>query len=269
MTLESWFWVEFLFRVSATAFVVVFIAWLAARLGPVIGGIVVGLPIVLAPGFFFMLREQEPAFVALGATGALFSLVGTQAFLGVYIVAATRLRPLTATLAAAIGWVFTVAPLALMPQAPWGGAILFAGVTIGLRLATRRFLPSISDGLTSTRWSLLLMRAIAAGLLVGAVTLAASRLGASVAGALMAFPIGFCVILLSLNLDHGAAIAARTAYAGLLGVSSLAVFSLSLAIMLQFLSPWPAFLCSLFASLATTMLAGLATRARSLRRADG
>lgn len=261
MTLENWFWAEFLVRVSATAFVVVFVAWLAARLGPVVGGVVVGLPIVLAPGFFFMLREHDPAFVALGAAGALFSLSGTQVFLGVYVAAALRLRPLTATLAAAVGWVVAVIPLACLPQSPLAGAALFVAVTIFLRIVTRRLLPPVPQDPTATRWSLLLMRAIAAGLLVGAVTLAASQLGAPVAGALMAFPIGFCVILLSLNLDHGRAIAARTAHAGLLGVTSLAVFTLSLAILLQFLSPWSAYLGSLAASLATTMLLSLVARA--------
>lgn len=260
MTPESWFWAEFLVRVSATAFVVVFVAWLAARLGPVVGGIVVGLPIVLAPGFFFMLREHEPAFVAPGATGALFSLAGTQVFLGVYVAAASRLPPFGATLAAAAGWCATVIPLTFLPQSPWAGAALFIIVTIIMRLVSGRLLPQDAGAASGTRWSLLLIRGIAAGLLVGTVTLTASRLGASVAGALAAFPIGFCVILLSLNLDHGPAIAARTAHAGLLGVTSLAVFSLSLAVMLAFLPPWPAYLCSLAASLATTTLAGLAAR---------
>ena len=260
MTPESWFWAELLFRVSATAFVVVLVAWLAARLGPVVGGIVVGLPIVLAPGFFFMLREQEPAFVALGATGALFSLAGTQVFLGVYVASASRLHPLGATLTAAAGWCAAVLPLSLLPQSPWAGAALFAIVTILVRLASSRLLPQNAGATSSTRWSLLLMRGLAAGLLVGAVTLAANRLGPSLAGALVAFPIGFCVILLSLNLDHGPAIAARTAHAGLLGVISLAVFCLSLAVTLVFLPPWPAYLCSLGASLATTTLASLAAR---------
>src|SRR5690606_39456127 len=86
----DWLGAELLVRVCATGFVVVFVAWLAARLGPVAGGILVGLPIVLAPGFFFMLREQPPAFVAAAAAGALFSLAGTQVFLGAYVAAASR-----------------------------------------------------------------------------------------------------------------------------------------------------------------------------------
>lgn len=262
MTPESWFWAEFLVRICATAFVVVFVAWLAARLGPVVGGIVVGLPIVLGPGFFFLLREQPPSFVALTATGALFSLAGTQVFLGAYVAAASKLGPAATTLAAAAGWAAAVVPLALLPQSPWAGAALFAVVTVALRLVCGRLLPPQAGPAAATRWSLLFLRGIAAGLLVGAVTLAASRLSASVAGTLLAFPVGFAVILLSLNLDHGAAIAARTAHAGLVGVTSLAAFCLTLALALEWLPPWTAYLCALAASVAATALAGLATGGR-------
>lgn len=262
MTPESWFWAEFLIRVFATAFVVVFVAWLAARLGPLVGGIVVGLPIVLAPGFFFLLREQPASFVALTATGALFSLAGTQVFLGAYVAAVSKLNPAAATLAAAAGWCAAVVPLAILPQSPWAGAALFVAVTIAVRLSCGRLLPQDARPAAATRWSLLIARGAAAGLLVGAVTLAASRLGASLAGTLLAFPVGFCVILLSLNLDHGAAMAARTAYAGLIGVGSLAAFCLTLALTLGWLPPWTAYLFSLAASLAATALAGLATRTR-------
>ena len=260
MISADWLGAELLVRVCATGFVVVFVAWLAARLGPVVGGILVGLPIVLAPGFFFMLREQPPSFVASAAAGALFSLVGTQIFLGAYVAAATRLGAAGATLAAIAGWCATAIPLAFLPHPAWAGAALFAVVTVGLRLGCARLLPGHRPATGATRWSLLIARAVAAGLLVGLVTLAATRLGPALAGTLIAFPIGFCVILLSLNLDHGPAMAARTAHAGLLGVVSLAAFSLVLSLALALLPPWLAFLAALAASLAATAIAGFATR---------
>lgn len=262
MTHDDWFWLEFLVRVGATAFVVVAVAWLAARLGPVVGGIVVGLPIVLAPGFFFMLREQPPAFVALAAAGALFSLAGTQAFLGAYVAAAARLGAAGTAIAGVAGWAATAIPLAFVPHSPWAGAALFLAVTVALRLACARLLPAAAAPAGPTRWSLLIARGVAAGVLVGLVTLAASRLGPSLAGTLIAFPVGFSVILLSLNLDHGAAMAARTAYAGLLGVASLAAFCLALSVALAWLSPWTAYLSALVVSLVVTSLTSLAMRRR-------
>lgn len=256
----DWLGAELLVRVCATGFVVVFVAWLAARLGPVAGGILVGLPIVLAPGFFFLLRDQPPDFVASAAIGALFSLIGTQVFLGAYIAAATRLGAIGATLAAIAGWCATAIPLAFLPHPAWAGAALFAAVTIAMRLGCARLLPDHRPAAGGTRWSLLIARAVAAGLLIGVVTLASTRLGPALAGTLVAFPIGFCVILLSLNLDHGPAMAVRTAHAGLIGVVSLAIFSLVLSLALAVLSPWIAFLAALGASLVVTALAGLASR---------
>ena len=41
------------------------------RLGPAVGGALAGLPIVLGPGFFFLMREAEAGFVAQAATALL------------------------------------------------------------------------------------------------------------------------------------------------------------------------------------------------------
>lgn len=257
-------WAEFGIRALATGFVVVFIAWSAARLGPAIGGVLVGLPIVLAPGFFFLVRDHPPAFVAAMAAGALFSLAATQGFLGAYVISAAFTRSaLLATIAAAICWGVLALPLALMPHPPLVGAGLFVIATILARLVGRRFVRPLPSTPSPTRWSLLVLRGAAAGLLVGVVTLAALELGPALAGMLMAFPIGFCVILLSLSMDHGPAVAARTAYTGLIGVASLAAFCLVLATSVEALAPWLAFIAALGASFALTALMTLAARRMS------
>jgi hypothetical protein len=235
-------WTEFAIRASSTAFVVVFVAWIAARLGPTIGGVVIGLPIVLAPGFFFMLREHSVEFV----------------------VASTRLGAFGATACAIAAWCVLAIPLAFAPHDPLVGTGLFALTTFLARSIGGRFIDPNKPASSSTRWSLLVLRAVAAGILVGCVTFAATRLGASLAGTLLAFPIGFCVILLSLRLDHGAAIAGQTAHAGLVGVVSLAGFCLALALAGGVLSPWGAFGAALAASLAITIvLMVLAQRRRA------
>lgn len=259
-------WIEFLVRAGATAFVVIFIAWAAARFNPLVGGILVGLPIVLGPAFFFITLEHEPAFVAETAAGALYSLTATQAFLAVYIIAAGRLSAVAATLAAAMAWAVTALPLAFAPHPLPAGVALFLLVTIGLRIALKRFVPASTPPASASRWPLLVLRGVAAGLLVGAVTLAASGLGPSLAGILVSFPIGFCAILLSLNLDHGAAIATKTAYAGLVGVSSLGAFCLTLATTAGITAPWAGFTLGLGASLVVTALCGLLMRGRPALR---
>ena len=255
-------WTEFAIRAASTAFVVVFVAWIAARLGPTIGGVVIGLPIVLAPGFFFMLREHSADFVAASASGAIYSLAATQIFLGAFVVASTRLGAAGATAAAIAAWCVLAIPLAFVPHDPLAGTALFALTTLLARLVGRRFVDPDRRASSPARWSLLILRGIAAGMLVGCVTFAASRLGASLAGTLLAFPIGFCVILLSLRLDHGAEIAGQTAHAGLVGVVSLAGFCLALAVASQTIGQWQAFGAALLASLAITIALTVIARRR-------
>ena len=266
MTASGGFWLEFIVRAFATGAVVVAVAWAAARLGPVLGGILVGLPIVLAPGFFFLLRAEEPQFVAVVAGGALYSLVATQVFLGAYIVASRGRHALVALLLAFAAWCVAALPLSALPHPPLAGAVLFAAATAAMWALGRRFLPPPQRPSSSTRWLALIARGVAAGILVGLVTVAARLIGPSLAGILLAYPVGFSVILLSLNLDHGPAIAAQTAHAGLIGVTSLAAFVLALALALPVMPPWVAFSLSLLASVLTTAVLGLAFRRRGRLR---
>lgn len=259
-------WAEFAIRAFATAFIVIFIAWVAVRLGPTIGGILVGLPIVLAPGFYFLLRDYDASFVAQAATGALFSLSATQVFLAAYVATSPK-GPLVAILCAILVWAVVALPLSLLPHAPFPGAVLFLLMTWGMHHVGHRFLPPTAAKMSGMNWNLLIARGIAAGLLVGFVTLIASSLGSSLAGLLLAFPIGFSVIALSLHLDHGAAAAAQTMHAGIGGVPSLAVFTLSLSLAVHLLSPAGAFLVALLLSFLTTALFTVAARRRQRRRA--
>ncbi|WP_274427036.1 hypothetical protein [Chelativorans sp. YIM 93263] len=249
---------EFAVRAVATASIVIFIAWAAVRLGPAIGGILAGLPIILAPGFYFLLHDHTPEFAARAATGSLFSLSATQVFLAAYG-ASARKGPLAAILFSLLAWSVVALPLSRIPHFPVVGALLFTAVTFGLHSFGRRFLDPAQPKTAGTRWSLLILRGVAAGLLVGIVTLFAPILGSSVSGLLLAFPIGFSVVALSLHLDHGGAVAGRTTHAGLVGVSSLAVFTFVLAITLRELSPAAAFAVALCASLvATALMTGMA-----------
>lgn len=255
---------EFSIRMAGTAFVVIAISWIAVRLGPAIGGVVVGLPIVLAPGLGFMLLDQPPAFVADAAAGALFSLSATQAFLLAFVILSGRTGPFFSVAGGALAWLVLALPLGVVPHPPLIGAALFAAVTLAARRIGRRWVAGQNAKAAGTKWGLLILRGLLAGLLVGGVTLGSSVLGAGFAGAIMAFPIGFTVIAISLHMDHGGAFAGQTAFAGLTGLSSLATFCLCLALLLRQLPAGPAFLLALSASvLATLVMTLLAGRAQT------
>ncbi|WP_265519184.1 hypothetical protein [Nitratireductor luteus] len=253
-------WAEFTIRASATAFVVIFIAWMAVRVGPAMGGILVGLPIVLAPGFYFLLRDYNAEFVSQAAAGALFSLSATQVFLAAYV-ATSRKGALVAILCSVLAWAVVAIPLSLLSHDPLLGGLLFLLMTYAMHFLGRRLLSPAATKMAGINWNLLFARGVAAGLLVGVVTLLAGTLGSSFAGLLMAFPVGFSVVALSLHLDHGAVAAAQTMQAGIGGVPSLAVFTLALSLALHMMPPDAAFLAALLLScLATALFTVLARR---------
>ena len=256
-------WGAFAIRMAGTAFVVIAISWIAVRLGPSIGGVVVGLPIVLAPGLGFMLLDQPPGFVADAAAGALFSLSATQVFLLAFVALSGTTGPFLSVAGGSLAWLILALPLSLVPHPPLLGAVLFMAVTLAARRIGRRWVSGQDAKAATSNWVLLVLRGLLAGLLVGGVTLGASALGAGFSGALMAFPIGFTVIAISLHLDHGGTFAGQTAYAGLTGLGSLATFCLCLALLLQHLPAGLAFLLALAASvLATLVMTTLAGRTR-------
>jgi hypothetical protein len=253
-------WGAFLARMAGTAFIVVAISWIAARLGPSIGGVIVGLPIVLAPGLGFMLLDQEAAFVAEASAGALFSLSATQIFLLVFVALSHGAGPFTSVVGGALAWLVLAVPLSILPHDPLIGAALFIAVTLAARRIGRRWVHGASAPASGTQWSLLILRGLLAGLLVGVVTLAATALGPAFSGALMAFPIGFTVIAISLHLDHGGRFAGQTAYAGLTGLLSLASFCLCLALLLGRVPSVLAFMLALAASILATVFLTLRVR---------
>lgn len=223
-------------------------------MGPKVGGIVVGLPIVLAPGFGFMLLDHTAGFVALAAAGALFSLTATQVFLLVFLALSRTSGPALSVGGAAVIWALLALPLSIMPHHPGTGAGLFIAVTLAARRMGRRWAAGPIARAAGTKRALVVLRGVLAGLLVGIVTLGASTIGPAFSGAFMAFPIGFTVIGISLHLDHGGPFAGQTAYAGLTGMVSLAGFCLGLTLLLGQMPTLAAFGIALGISVLITLL---------------
>lgn len=78
----------------STTLVVVCVSLAAVRLGPKIGGVLAGMPIVLGPGYFFMIREQSEQFVANASLGSLQAMLATLMFCLGYVLLAPRLGAL-------------------------------------------------------------------------------------------------------------------------------------------------------------------------------
>lgn len=250
----------FAVRVIATAVIVIGVTLAVERLGPRIGGALAGLPIVIGPGFFFLLAERGPAFSAEAAAYTLTSLSATQAFLLTYCAAAGLPAgvPLAAACAAWFGSAFL---FSYLPPSPVLGLMLFGASLVGARRIGARFLGAAPPRRPPGGLTLLIVRGLAAGLLVAVVTVAANRLGTGWSGILIAFPIGFTVISVTVHRRSGRDTAVATLHAAMLGVASLAAFAFVLSGAASLLSPAAAFLGALAAGIAvTSVLTGMAAR---------
>lgn len=86
--------VALLVKMLTTALIVVAVTVSVGHLGPRLGGIMAGTPIIFGPGYFFMLQEQSPEFVASAAVSSLHAVSATVLFTVCYVIAAKRLGAL-------------------------------------------------------------------------------------------------------------------------------------------------------------------------------
>ena len=243
-----------LVRAGATALIVILIASSVDLFGPLVGGALAGLPIVIGPGFFFLLRDHDPDFGAQSAAYALLSLGGTQAFVLAYVMVARR-GIVAALGAAALAWLVVALILSRLPPSPWLGLVLFVLSTVLARRIAARFKSAVETRRGVGGYGVLILRGLLAGLLVAGVTMLSSRLGAVWSGLLVAFPIGFTVIASTIQQRLGAATTIATLHAAMLGIASLAAFAFVLAISLPLIGAMPSILVALSASLTATAAA--------------
>lgn len=237
-------------RMATTAFVVIAVAWAVGRFGPIIGGALAGLPMILGPGFYFLIAQAPADFVRQSAAYALLSLCATQLFVLAYIVCANRLPPIISLSFAVFTWIVAALLLRSLPAQPMIGIVLFAFVTVFCLRVGGRFAMAEASTKGHAGFGLLLIRGVLAGLLVAIVTTASAWLGPAGAGLILAFPIGYTVIAVTIHQTLGSASVIATLQSALLGTSSLAGFCATLAALVPY---WPAN-AALGAALTTSVL---------------
>lgn len=251
-------WPALLIRMTATALVVVMVSWSVGAFGPLIGGALAGLPMVLGPGFYFLAAQFPAAFVHQAASYALYSLCATQLFVLAYILAARTLTPWRTLACAVLVWLASAALLAFLPAQPWLGLAVFVLVTAGCVRLGRGAASAATAAKGKAGWGLLLLRGALAGVLVAFVTTASQWLGASGSGLLLAFPIGYTVVAVTIHQKMGAGSVIATLRSALLGTTSLAGFCTVLALSVEQMA-WPLALL-LAAGMSMSITLGLVFR---------
>ncbi|MDZ7809950.1 MAG: hypothetical protein U5L11_07060 [Arhodomonas sp.] len=241
-----------LVKMATTAVVVIGVTLAVARLGPRLGGVIAGTPIVLGPAFFFLGLERSAGFVAEAALAAIHALTATLVFLITYVAVAGRLGPVTSLLAAVTAWGLSATAFATLPGGYPLGLVVYV-LVFGLALAARRWLRLSQPRVQApNRWLDLLLRGLAAGVLVGVATTVAATAGPKISGTLTGFPVGFTVIALTLHQRFGAPVARATLAAAQGGMFSLVAFAVAAAATAPALGGMGAFWLALGSSLAVS-----------------
>lgn len=243
-----------LFKLLATAGIVILVALAVARVGPRLGGILAGTPVILGPGYFFMLREQPPAFVQEAVLSTLHALVATLVFTVCFVITAERLSALRSLGLSCLVWL----PAALLALQLPGGlawalgaylAVLIVAEGINRWLRLRQPVVVASSG-----WLGLLLRGLLAGGVVSLATTLGARAGPEFSGVIMGFPAGILAIAWALHERYGASVARMTVSMTQRGMLSLLAFCTVSYLGVGQLPGMLVFLLSLAASMLTSAL---------------
>ena len=205
------------------------IASLASRVfGNTISGALVALPIIAGPIIFILTYEQGLEFGAAASKGALLGIIQFAAFCLSYTFFSGRLNALY-TLLLSFGVdlivIYFLQFIHLSPITTFIIVIIILGITF-------RLLPNNDEDYRESKppyWEILI-RMLAAAVLVLLVTSIANHVGPTLSGLLASFPIAFSILTFFSHYLHGHESVIRMARGFIIGLFGFASFFLILAI---------------------------------------
>lgn len=241
-------------KILATGFIVIVITVAVARLGPRIGGILAGTPIVIGPAFYFLGHEQSAQFVVAAAISTLHALAATLMFLMAYVSVAGRLSAVASAAVGVGSWLVGAVLFSQLPQGIWPALIVYAAIFAGALVLEYQLRLAETRATAGARWGDLLLRGASAGVLVGATTTIGAHFGPTLSGVLAGFPVGFLVISLTLYQRFGSVLARTTMVAAQRGMLSLVAFAAAMAVLTPTWGVNTAFWSALVGSLLVSAL---------------
>jgi uncharacterized membrane protein (GlpM family) len=220
-------------KILVTVGMVLGLALVAERVSPRVAGVLSGYPLGAAIALFFIGLEIGPQFAADSAVFALAGLTASLAFVSAYYAASARCRgravaPATAAALAAYfaaAWALQGIPFSLA-----GAALLpAAAIPVFARLFRRVPNVAITRGVRFTP-AVLLVRAVLAAAIILAITAAAHAVGPAWAGLFAAFPTALFPLMLIVHLTYGKAHVHTVIKNFPLGLGSLIVYGLTVAL---------------------------------------
>ncbi|KAF0181954.1 MAG: hypothetical protein FD164_1442 [Nitrospirae bacterium] len=222
-----------LMKLGISMLVVLVLSVVAERVSPRAAGIISGYPAGIAINLFFFGYEIGPAFAAESALYTAAGLFATLSFVYLYYVASshvTRCSVLFASLVSFLGYLAVVWCVQKVPV-NWATALLIPIVSIFLFLYLFRSIENsiIADKVQLTARVLLLRAFVSAGIII-VVTSLAHAVGPAYAGLFAAFPSTMFPLMLIIHTTYDVRHVHTIIKNFPLGLGSLIVYSLFVAL---------------------------------------
>lgn len=226
------FWLALGLKLVLTAAIVVSASVVVERCGPLIGALVVTLPVTVWPAYVFLSLDHDAAYVAATAQSGLAVNAVSAGFMLVYLVLAQR-RGIVASLLAAVSCWIVLAWLVLSVN--WS---LAAAASLNLAAysaslwASRRF-REVEVKRGARLWYELPLRTALVCALMGAVLGASYWAGPGATGMLAVYPISTTCTMLILHTRIGGRASAAVIANGLWGLLGIGGGLLALALAIR------------------------------------
>lgn len=219
-----------LWKGTATAAVMVSAGRLALRLGPLLTGVLISIPLNAGPGFFILSFDVDAAFLSEAGLFGLAVAGPVLIFSSVTARLLLRLPLLPALICGLTAWAATVWFLSLWDMTIWiAGLSIMISAWLSWRLGELpKDTPAIKTVAAPAGWRFLLIRSGLAGTVIASVATIGPYLAPFWSGVLFGFPTTLCANLWMLNGHYGRVFAARTLLASRINQSAYGTLCLVL-----------------------------------------
>jgi hypothetical protein len=226
------FWLSLGLKLVLTAGIVVSASVVVERAGPLIGALVVTLPVTVWPAYVFLSLDHDAIYIAASAQSGLAVNAASGVFMLVYLVLA-QTRGLIASLLAAVACWIGLAWLARSIAWTTGGAALLNLVVYSVCLGLSRRFREVKAPRAARQWYELPLRTALVCALMGTVLGLSHWAGPSATGMLAVYPISTTCTMLVLHTRIGGRASAAVIANGLWGLLGIGggLLALSLAIL--------------------------------------
>jgi hypothetical protein len=215
------FWLALTFKLVLTAGIVVAVSIIVERAGPLLGALVMTLPVTLGPAYVFLALEHPPSYIASSAAASLSVNSVTGIFMLVYLHLAQRHGVFLSLFPALSCWI-GLASLAQSRDWPVAGALLTNIIVYACCVVLSRRYDTVWVPRAQRPWYELPLRALLVVVFMSGVLALSQWAGPHATGMLAVYPVSTTCTLLVLHVRLGGRVSAAVVANGLWGLIGIA-----------------------------------------------